>query len=161
MQTQTWLGCLLLKLHLFFSGSVLCIYRNPRVIPRNDFSMERALGKEKGGRKNLRFWMKRKCLHFIQHILKLETGTEQQNYTWFPVLFRKHENPINITRLIYSEPQRNKLFLKQISNFKRPGSTSCQVWNSGTNAESYIAVYAISLSCNIPIKSTFRSFNLR
>lgn len=48
MQTQTWLGRLLLKLHLFFSGSVLCIYRNPKVIPRNYLSMERALEKESG-----------------------------------------------------------------------------------------------------------------
>lgn len=48
MQTQTWLSRLLLKPHLFFSGSVLCINGNPRFIPRNYLSMERALQKERG-----------------------------------------------------------------------------------------------------------------
>lgn len=85
----------------------------------------------KGGerKKSHSFWMKRKCLPFIQHSLKVKTGTEQQNYTWLPVLFRKHQNPINIMCLIYSECQRNNFFLKQIYNFKRPGSTSCRGWN--------------------------------
>lgn len=129
MQTQTWLGRLLLKLYLFFSGSILCIYRNPRVIPRYYLSMERALEEERGEKKSHNFWTKRKCLHFIQHSLKLDTGIEQQNHTWFPVLFRKHQDPINVMSLIYSESQRNKLFLIQISSFKRASSTSCQVWN--------------------------------
>lgn len=111
--------------------------------------------KKRKKKKSQNFWMRRNCLCVIQRSLNLARHWNQGTklYTWSPVPLRKHQDPITIMCLIYSESQRNKLFVIWISKFKRPGSTSCQLWNQGTNAALYSVVFAISLSCNNPIWS--------
>lgn len=147
MYTQTWLRCLLLKAHLFFSGSVFCINRNPTLIPRNYLSMERALEKQR--KKNIMTseWQYIYMFFHIACALILESSGKTLR------LVIRHRDPINITckhiqnikeiiRVICVFVLKRQYILPPLRGVVTSEWCSCCIM---------FAVYAIPLSCYSPI----------